>query len=108
MQKRTFAEGDTYFSFNQLIRYGSHDVRDEDMCYEDIIGNEDITFDNVIAEDIINRVRPKLTKKQLQVFDLLIAGNTRTETARILGSTHQAVSQKLDVIREKIKKELEW
>lgn len=99
MQKRTMPEDITYFSFNQH-------TKDEDMCYEDVVGSEDKDFDDILIEDIIARIRPKLTKKQLQVFDLLLAGNTRTEVAHKLGSSHQAVTQKLDIIREKVMREL--
>lgn len=106
MQKRTMPKDVTYFSFNQLVRYGAHDTRDEDMCYEDVVGSEDKDFDDILIEDIVARIRPKLTKKQLQVFDLLLAGNTRTEVAHKLGSSHQAVTQKLDIIREKVMREL--
>ena len=99
MQKRTIPEDITYFSFNQH-------TRDEDMCYEDVVGSEDKDFDDILIEDIVTRIRPKLTQKQLQVFDLLLAGNTRTEVAHKLGSSHQAVTQKLDIIREKVMREL--
>ena len=104
--KRTPPEGAKFFSLDQKRQATQGESGWEHDYFGDVIGYDDYGFERVDIQDIIDKIRPKLTKKQLKVFDLLIAGNTRNEVAKILNRSNQAIQQAItrmkDIILEEV------
>lgn len=107
MQKRTFAEGDTYFSLNQKCAKRKDGMDTEDSYYSDIIGYDDRTYDEVIVNMVLEEIEEKLTTKQKRVVTLMLEGNSRGETAKVMGNTNQAVTNMLARMKDMFKRELE-
>ena len=104
--KRTLPDGTKYFSLDQQLQNnGEAHSLDCDYFY-DVVGYDDSAFDEVIVQDIVDRIRPQLTKTQLKVFDLLVEGNTRNEVAKKLGRSNQAVQQIISRIKNIIMGEI--
>ena len=105
--KRTIPEDVKHFSLDQRMQEGSQGNGWDCDYFYDIIGNNDSNFDNVVVQDIIDKIRPKLSRIQCRVFDLLVEGNTRNEVAEILGRSNQAVQQIISRMKDIIMGEVE-
>lgn len=105
--KRTISEDMKYFSLDQRMQEGGEGNGWDCSYFYDVVGNNDLNFDNVVVQDIINKIRPKLSRTQLKVFDLLVEGNTRKEVTKILGRSNQAIQQTISRMQDVIMGEVE-
>lgn len=64
-------------------------------------------YDDVEYRLLCDEVRKSLTNKHRQVFDLLVAGNTRIEIAKKLNCTRQNVDMYYKTLKKIVKKKLE-
>lgn len=104
MQKRTFAEGTKYFSFNQKCK---DNYSDETFEYTELVGYDDEEYDRIDTWCAFEIARSKMTRKQNEAIDLKLAGNTNEKAAKILGQSTSAVTEKLRRCRPIIMKELQ-
>lgn len=106
MKKRTFPEGTKWFSLNQVCV--KHDAYLDDITYyEDMIGYDDNAFGEVLENITLKRVMSNLTEKQYKVVKSMLSGRTRNETAKLLGSSSQAVTDILLRIKDNFIKEIQ-
>ena len=56
---------------------------------------------------VLEKIEEKLTTKQKRVVTLMLEGNSRGETAKVMGNTNQAVTNMLARMKDMFKRELE-
>ena len=60
-----------------------------------------------LLDGVRDKIKEKLTTKQKRVVALMLEGNSRGETAKVMGNTNQAVTNMLARMKDMFKRELE-
>ena len=65
--------------------------------------DDENSFSELETKMLLDAFRKTLRPRQVELFDLLLAGYSRHEIARELGVTHQAVSQRGNLLKRKLR-----
>ncbi len=89
----------------------SLDIEDTDISFDKILKDssanpEEILLDTEITEELIEKIRMRLTEFEQQVFDLLIGSFSYSEIAEILDKEKKQIDNAIQRIKAKVKEQL--